>query len=180
MSAANAAPNSVGFMPFGRVEVGTVTFLSTITLGIYFLIWLYKGMTIYRTMSRRSGANLEQLFWGTIIALGATFVLSLATIVLGLLAAIAAVVISAILINEVLKDRDEIGRRYGVLEQLPSAGTLIAVWVISEVLSLTLCGLIVGIPLAVWFYYQFFLGHNIIIDASQAAGERQGSGSSQI
>ena len=156
-------------MEYGRVDVTTVTFLSAITLGVYFFIWLYKAMKIYRSLSGRSGANLEQLFWGTVIAVGATVVLSVATVVLGLLALVAAIVIDAILLNEVLKDRDEIARRVHLISRMPAAGLLVTLCVLSNVFGATICGLIIGIPLAIVFYYQFFTGHNTLMNAAEQA-----------
>ena len=151
-------------LELGRVDVGMVTFLSTITLGIYFMVWLYKAMRMYRTLSGRAGANLEQYFWGTVIAVGAAIVLSLLTGFLGLLAITAAIVLEALLINEVIKDRDA-AAPLTARAMLPSAGLLVTLAVLSNVVSLTVCGLLVGIPLAIWFYYQFFTGHNRLIEA---------------
>ncbi len=119
---------------------------------------------MYRTLSGRAGANLEQYFWGTVIAVGAAIVLSLLTGVLGLLAVIAAIVIEALIINEVIKDRDA-AAPVAARAMLRSAGLLVTLLVLSNVVSLSVCGLILGIPLAVWFCYQFFAGHNVLIDA---------------
>lgn len=157
-----ASPSTGSFLSVGRVEVGMMTFLSAITFGIFFMVWLYKAMREYRTFSGRQGANLEQYFWGTVIAVGATVVLSLLTVVLGVLAVIAAIVMEALLINEVLKDRDA-AAPISIRSSLPSAGLLITLLVLSNVVSLTVCGLVIGIPLAIWFYYQFFIGHNMLI-----------------
>jgi len=158
-----ATPNTGSFLEVGRVEVGMMTFLSTITLGIYFLVWLYKSMRVYRTLSGRAGANLEQYFWGTVIAFGSAIILSLITGVLGVLALIAGIVIEALLINEVIKDRDAAAPA-NIQPLLPSAGLLVTLLVVGNVVSLTICGLIIGIPIAVWFYYQFFTGHNLLIE----------------
>ena len=161
-------------LELGRVDVGMMTLLSTITVGIYFMVWLYKAMQMYRTLSGRAGANLEQYFWGTVIAAGVAIALSLLTGFLGLIAVIAVIVIEALLINEVIKDRDA-AAPVAARAMLPSAGLLVTLLTLSYVVSLTVCGLIVGIPLAIWFYYQFFTGHNGLIDALAQESPRPGS-----
>ena len=98
------------------------------------------------------------------IAVGAAIVLTLLTGFLGLLAITAAIVLEALLINEVIKDRDA-AAPLTARAMLPSAGLLVTLAVLSNVVSLTVCGLLVGIPLAIWFYYQFFTGHNRLIEA---------------
>lgn len=166
-------PPTGSLLDLGRVDVGMMTFLSTITFGIYFMVWLYKAMRMYRTLSGRAGANLEQYFWGTVIAAGAAIVLSLLTGFIGLIAVIAAIVLEALLINEVIKDRDA-ATPVSVRAMLPSAGLLVTLLVLSNVVSLTVCGLIIAIPLAIWFYYQFFTGHNRLIEANAQNGPGPG------
>lgn len=169
-SASGGATHGGGsFLAVGRVDVGMMTFLSTITLGVYFLVWLYKAMRVYRILSGRAGANLERYFWGTVIALGAAILLSLTTGVLGVLALIAGIVIEALLINEVIKDRDA-AAAVNIRPLLPSAGLLVTLLVVANVASVTVCGLIIGIPVAIWFFYQFFTGHNLLIQSVENGG----------
>ena len=156
--------DGVGDEQLEKVEVGMMAFISIITLGIYFFVWLYKSMHAYRKLSGRSGANLDTYCWGTVIAVGVAVILSLLTIILGILAGIAALVMQVILVSEVLKDRDAAAPS-AVRAQLPSAGLLITLLILGHLTSVTLCGLIVGIPLFVWFYYQFFTGHNMLVNA---------------
>ena len=167
--AAAAAPSPVGtFMSPGRVDVGLVTFLSVITFGIYWMVWVYGAMKEYRAHSGRVGRNLEQLFWGMVIALGVAVVLGIFTVVLWFVAVVAYIVIAAFFVYELMLDRDAIAARLGIVG-LPTVGMLLTLSILANVFSATFCGVIIGIPLGIWFYIEFFRGHNRIVEAGGLA-----------
>ena len=157
-------------MSTGRVDVAVMTLLSVVTLGIFFLIWVYKAMKEYRQLSGREGQQMDQYYWATIICLGASVVLTALTGVLGILTAIAAIVVYALFLNELIKDRDTIAARLGVTG-LAGSGLLITLAVVGNALAFTLIGLVVWIGLEIWFCIVFFQSHNKVAEALSRSAE---------
>lgn len=160
------------FLTYGRVSVGMTTFLCIITLGIYYLIWIYKNMKVYRALSGRAGANMEQLFWGLVIAIGLTVLFSW-TIIGSLLLGIAIIVLQIMLTSQMLDDRIAIAQRYGFLPQLPSKGYTMGILIAALVSPYLIVTLLITLPLLIWYLVVFFRGHNVVVDgvarAAQAA-----------
>lgn len=153
-----------GLLSYGKVDVSILVLLSAITGGIFWLIWVYRAMRFYRQQTGQPGNTLDIYFWGTVISLGVALVLGLVTVGIGFGILVVSVVFLALLVSELVKDQRQIAARYGAAG-ITSVGAMVTLFVFANVLSATIVGLIIGIPLAVWFYYLFFRDHNRVIDA---------------
>lgn len=167
-------PQSTGsnIMQLGRVDVAMMTLLSTVTLGIWWLVWAFQEIKIYRRISGRTGPNLEQYFWAYVIALGSGFVLSMVFLPLGILASIASIVIGAMFLHQWTQDRDAIAQRYGTSAPLASGGSLIALWIVAQILTLTFVGIIIALPLLVVLSVMIFNSHNRVVEGVESGGLR--------
>lgn len=163
-----ARPPSSGLLGRGTVDPGTLTLLSIVTLSIYWFVWVYSPMQDYRRFSGRQSPNIVQLFWATVICAGVVAVMALVFPLLALIAAIALVAIDAVLFNEILKDRDLAIAQAGAPPAEGSRALLVTLIVVANVLSLTVCGLIIAIPIMIYVFLIFFRGHNTFV---QAVGE---------
>lgn len=161
-------PATSGLLGRGSVDPGTLTLLSIVTLSIYWFIWVYGPMQDYRRFSGRQSPNIVQLFWATVICAGVVMVMALVFPLLALIAAIALVAIDAVLFNEILKDRDLAIAQAGSPPAEGSRALLVTLIVVANVLSLTVCGLIIAIPIMIYVFLIFFRGHNTFV---QAVGE---------
>lgn len=159
------------FLTYGRVSVGMTTFLCVITLGIYYLIWIYKNMKVYRALSGRAGANMEQLFWGLVIAIGVTVLFSW-TVILSILLGIAIIVLQIMLTSQMLDDRIAIAERYGFVSQLPSKGYTLGILIAGLVSPYLIVTLLITLPLFIWYLVVFFRGHNVVVDGVAQAAQQ--------
>lgn len=153
-----------GVLSYGRVDVGVLVLLSAVTLGIFWLIWIYRAMRFYRQQVGKPVNSLDVYFWGTVISLAVAVVLGVVTLGIGLVGIVVGIVFMALLVAELVKDQGQIAARYGAAG-ITSVGAMVALITVANLLSVTLVGLIVGIPLVVWFYYLFFRDHNRVIAA---------------
>jgi len=167
---ATAVPGSVGDLT-ARVDVGVAVFLSVITIGIYWDIWLYKRLFWYAQESGRPLGNRINYFWLFIGFLAAGLFLGLLSVGFFLFfllivgAVIASAVFSSLLINEIGKDQATITQRAAIRPMSASPATLVTLWVVGNAVGLTVVLLPVGIVLLVFFYIYFFRNHNAVIDS---------------
>jgi hypothetical protein len=163
-SATSQPWGGTGVLGYGRVDVGVLVLLSAVTGGIFWLIWVYRAMRFYRQQVGKPVNSLDVYFWGTVISFAVALVLGIITLGIGLVGIIVGVVFMALLVAELIRDQTQIAGRYGA-SGITSVGAMVALITVANLLSVTLIGLIVGIPLAVWFYYLFFRDHNRVIAA---------------
>lgn len=156
-------PTQQPFIQYGRVDVAVTTLLCLITFGIYYLVWIYKNMTVYRALSGRQGANMTQLFWGLTIAVSLTVLFSW-TIIGGILLSVAIVALQIILTSQMLDDRIAIGQRYGFATEPPSKSLIMGVLIATMVSPYLIVALLITVPLAAWYLVLFFRGHNVVVD----------------
>lgn len=144
----------------GPVEVGSATVLSTITLGIYWLFWIYPAFQDYARKADRSASNSTTLFWTYVGTLAATFIFALFFFPLALIAIVAAVVVSGMLVNDIVRNREIAIERAGGDPTEQARGLQVTLYVLANVFAATVCGIVIAIPLTIWFYLIFFRGHN--------------------
>lgn len=169
-TSATAGPGLARSVPTGPavkpLSVAVSVLLTVATLGIWMLVWAFEAMHGYRRLSGRSGTDLNALYWGAVGAVIATFVLSFLFLPLGFLAAIGATVVLAVLLNEMLIDRDTAAAQLGIPGALHSRATILGLYIASNVLALTLIGLIAAIPMSLVYLAIFFGDHNRIAQAA--------------
>ena len=134
-----------------RHDLGTasVIALSVITLGIYGLVWFYQSAMAYREIAGRSSSTPE-LFWWYV----GTYVLTVILVffpLAGLIPIVAGVVVGAFLLRQVLSDRDAAMRLLGIRPDVHSVGSHMCLWILGEVLSWVLLGLVPTLIQAIWF-----------------------------
>ena len=141
--------------------------LATVTFGIYWFVWVYRAMRFYREQAGRPPGSLDLYFWGSVISFAVVVFLAVATGGVGLILVIVPVVFTALLIAEISKDRAAIAARYAVTG-LTGTAALVTLIVAANLLSVTICGALIGIPLAIWFYYLFYRDHNLLVTSMGA------------
>jgi hypothetical protein len=161
-SVSSSGPIRITPVPRGQgpVEVGSATVLSAITFGIYWLFWIYPAFQDYARKADRSASNSTTLFWTYVGTLGATFIFALFFFPLALIAMVAAVVVSGMLVNDMARNRENAIERAGGDPCQQARGLQITLYVLANVFAATVCGIVIAIPLTIWFYLIFFRGHN--------------------
>ena len=148
--------------PLRKADVGVVILLSVVTIGIYGLVWFYGAMRSYRWVAARPGSSSDTLFWAYVSCCIAALVLSV--IYIGFLIGIAAIVVGALLLSNVLTDRETTCSRIGGVPGLRTTGFHLGLWLAAEICSATCFGMIAGIPLAIVQAVLFLQDHNLIVD----------------
>ena len=149
-------------VPLRRAEMGLVILFSIITLGIYGMVWFYGVMRSYRSIAQRPGSSSDTLFWVYVSCVIAGFLLS--WIYIGFAIYVAAIVVGAILLSNVLQDREVAASRIGGIVGLNSSGTHMTLWLAAEILTVTCFGAVLGIPLAIVQAILFISDHNRVVD----------------
>jgi hypothetical protein len=155
----------------GKVDVALMTLVSSVTLGIMWLVWAFQEFRIYRRITGRTAPNLETYFWSYVGACAAAAVFSLMLLVpFALIASVAGVVVGALFLDGWMRDRDDIAARYGATGTLTGRGGLLALWIGANVAGLTIIGIVVCIPLMIVLTVLIFQSHNRVVEAAQNAG----------
>lgn len=145
------------------VDVGMSVFLSLITAGIWWMVWIYPRLTWYSLQSGRPMANRLTYFW-LVVGLGAAGVVSF--LILPLLwfpLFIATVVFGCLLTVDIVRDQEAIATRNGGGPSLPgTVTTLVALYALAGGLGLTVILLPIAIVVLVFYFLFFFRNHNVV------------------
>ena len=148
------------------VDVGVSVLLTLITLGIWFFFWLYPRLTWYAQESGRSLGNRVAYFWLLVGLSIGSVVFGLVTFVFAFLLIIAALVFGALLTHLLVVDQ------VTIVESSPSEpakivspSTMVVLYVVAGVLSLTVVLIPIGIVVYVFFYMYLFRNHNAVIES---------------
>lgn len=147
-------------------QVGMFTFLSMITLGIWWLVWLHPRLGWYAEQSGRPVGNRVRYFW---IFVGLSALSAIAALVgplPTLLLAIAAAVMGCLLVRDVARDQVQILAERGHGSATKPA-TLVALFAVASVSAPTLLLLPVALVVGVVFYVLWFRNHNAAVDTLQ-------------
>ncbi len=145
------------------VDVGMSVFLSLITAGIWWLVWVYPRLTWYSQQSGRPmGARLTY-FW-LVVGLGAASVVSFLIFpLLWFPLYIASVVFGCLLTVDLVRDQEAIALRNGWGPALPgSVTTLVVLSSVAGGMGLTVILLPIAIGVLVFYFLYFFRNHNVI------------------
>lgn len=82
------------------------------------------------------------------------------------MATIAVIVLEYVLINTVLVDRDCVAHTLGVRGKLHDRSGLVALNACSNGAAFKCFGLVVGIPLMIWFFIWYLNHHNLVVQTS--------------
>jgi len=149
-----------------RVDVGLSTFLTLITLGIWFFFWLYPRLSWYSRTSGRPVGNRITFFWVLVGLFAGGVLSSLAFPLLAFPVLIAGVVFGSLLTNELAKDQEATVRRLNPVSALPATPTtLVVLYVVGNGIGITIFLLPVSLVLLIFFYVLFFRNHNAMVDA---------------
>lgn len=159
-------------MPSGRVDVGLMTLLSTVTLGIWWLVWVFPEIRNYRRLSGRREPNVENYFWAYVIIGAVTVTLSWLIIFLlpiAFLTYFAGVVAGAMFLSQWTRDRDLAAANFGGSRNLASRTTLLALWISANLLAATFIGIFVAFPLLIVLTVLIFRSHNELVHVVEAS-----------
>lgn len=168
-----AAPPQYAYTPpapnlASRVDVGLSTFLTLITLGIWWAFWMYPRLTWYARTSGRPVGNRVTYFW---VLVGLTIASALMAFVFPLLwipGYIAAIVFGGLLTYDLAKDQEATIKRANPVSGPPATPTtLVVLYAIGNGVGITIVLLPVTVVLLVFFYVFFFRNHNAMVDASK-------------
>lgn len=165
---------SPGAMPVPRrvaepMSPEILTLLSVVTVGIFWLFWVFKQQRIYTRVAGRVGGSTEGLYWGMIATFGAATVLLVLFPPLGWVTFIACLVVQSLFLNSWLHDRNTIAARLGSV-RMESKETIIALNILAGILSLTILGLLLSIPLMIAVFFMIYRSHDRLVKAATAAG----------
>jgi hypothetical protein len=169
-SAHRATLDARGDRPLLRfdMELPLVVILSVVTLGIFYLIWFYGALSSYRELSGRRSATIT-LFWINVatlcVAVIGVSILPLVSLPLEL----GSLAVGTYLMHEVLLDRAAMVKQLGEIEGLQSYTTLMALYVVSGVLCLSIAMLLIvpcmiGVPLFAVLVFLMVSDHKRIVD----------------
>lgn len=169
-SAHRATSGARGDKPLLRfdMELPLIVVLSVVTLGIFYLIWLYGALSSYRELSGRRSATIT-LFWINVatlcVAVMAVSILPLVSLPIEL----ASLAVGTYLMHEVLLDRAAMVEQLGEIEGLQSYTTLMALYVVSGVMCLSIAAILIvpcmiGVPLFVGLVFMMVSDHKRIVD----------------
>lgn len=151
-----------------RVDVGLSTFLTLITLGIWFFFWLYPRLTWYSRTSGRPMGNRVTYFWVLVGLVAGGVIFSFVFPLLGIPVFIAGVVFGSLLTHELAKDQEATVKRVNPVSGPPATPTtLVVLYAVGNGIGITIVLLPVTVVILVFFYVFFFRNHNAMVDASQ-------------
>lgn len=166
--ARDAYPSRAPYL--ARVDVTGMTLRSCGTLGLWWLVWCYREIALYRELSDRRFLGLRGLFWLLVGSLVATIVTAWGSSVRGVPLAIVTIGLGAAFVTAFARARDHAVARYALLGGLPSRLLVIVLFSAAVMLSLTHVGVVLMfIPLAAFFIYTY-QWHNRVVDAVEAQG----------
>ncbi|MBM3992284.1 MAG: hypothetical protein FJ298_14950 [Planctomycetes bacterium] len=119
----------------------------------------YQCAQAYRRELPGAAPNFEWQFWTSLgLSLGGA---ATSGVGIGFVLLLGAVVIGALMLSEVCAAREELARRTGVAAHLTSSSTQVTLWVLGQVLSIVIVGLVLLVIQGV----QFFEDHNTVVRA---------------
>jgi hypothetical protein len=141
-------------------------FLTIITLGIWFVVWLYPRLAWYAQQSERPMGNRVTYYWLLIGFTVASIFIGLFTFLLWFPLFIAAIVFGSLLTYELVKDQEAIVTSRGALIGLAATPTtLVTLYAVGNGLGVTILLLPATIILLIIFYFLFFKNHNASVAA---------------
>lgn len=145
------------------VDVGMSVFLSLITAGIWWLVWVYPRLTWYAQQSGRPMGNRVTYFW-LLVGLSAAGVVSFLIFpLLWFPLYIAAVVFGCLLTVDIVRDQEAIAIRNGGGPSLPgTVTTLVVLYAVAGGLGLTVFLIPLAIVVFVFYFLFFFRNHNVV------------------
>lgn len=150
-----------------RVDVGLSTFLTLITLGIYWLFWMYPRLSWYSRTSGRPIGNRVTYFWVLVGLFAGGILTFLIFPILGFPIFIAGVVFGSLLTNELAKDQEATVKRLNPVSGLPATPTtLVVLYAVGNGIGITVILLPASIVILIFYYVFFFRNHNAMIHAA--------------
>lgn len=145
------------------VDVGMSVFLSLITVGIWWLVWIYPRLTWYSQQSGRPPGNRLTYFW-LVVGLGAASVVSFLIFpLLWFPLYIASVVFGCLLTVDIVRDQEAVALLLGWGPTLPgTVTTLVVLYALAGGLGLTVILLPIAIVVLVFYFLFFFRNHNVV------------------
>jgi hypothetical protein len=161
-SSSNAAPARADLAR--QESVGLSVFLTFITLGIWFVVWLYPRLTWYAQQSGRPMGNRVTYYWLLIGFTVGSFVLGLVTLLLWFPLFIGAIVFGSLLTYDLVKDQQIIVSTRGAGAGLAATPTtLVVLYAVGNGIGITLVLLPATLVLLIIFYWLFFKNHNAAV-----------------
>ncbi|MGC3996887.1 MAG: GYF domain-containing protein [Anaeromyxobacter sp.] len=148
-------------------DVATVILLHIVTLGIYGLVKFFQAGKLYQRLARVPSSNFEALFW-SMIACSVLGVLT-SLVGIGFLFFIASFILSILALNELLSLRDRAVATLARPPQLTSGSTHKVLYIVGQITSLILVGVILLIVQGL----KFLEDHNNLVAAFRAGGAQQ-------
>lgn len=149
--------------PAEPVDVGLSTFLSFITAGIWWLIWLYPRLDWSARVAGRPIGNRVTYFWIYVGTVSGAVLFSIVFLPLWFLAAIGAAVIGSLLAYELGKDQETVIRTRSPGTPPPAtATTQVVLFATASGTAVTIVLLPVSLILAVFYTVFFFRNHNAV------------------
>lgn len=147
-------------------RVGLSVFLTLITLGIWFVVWLYPRLTWYSQESGRPMGNRVTYYWLLIGFSISSLVLGLFTFLLLFPLFTAAIVFGSLLTYLLVKDQEQIVSSRGAVFGLAATPTtLVVLYAIGNAMGLTVILLPATLVLIIIYYWLFFKNHNAAVAA---------------
>ena len=147
-------------------SVGLSVFLALITLGIWFVVWLYPRLTWYAQQSGRPMGNRVTYYWLLIGFTVGAIVLGLFTFFFWFPLFIAAVVFGSLLTYDLAKDQKTIvTSRNALIGLAATPTTLVVLYAVGNGIGVTIFLLPVTLILVIIFYWLFFKNHNAAVAA---------------
>lgn len=145
------------------VDIGLSVFLSVITFGIWWLVWVYGRLAWYAQQAGRPMGNRVTYFWlfvGLNIG-GVVSVLVFPLLWIPIYAAVA--VFGSLLAFDLAKDQEAIISRSGGRVALPAnPATLVTLFAVGTGVGVTIVLLPVTVVLLVFYYLYYFRNHNAV------------------
>jgi len=153
-----------------RVSVGTVIFLSILTLGIYGMYFFYTCAISYKRALPNRSSYFVPVFWVYVMTNILFIAVAIAQAVLGdgslngarMVIVGVGTVLGIVLLMEVLRMRQEMLQKYSVTNKVQANATHLSLYIVGSLLSVILVGVIFLIIQAVLFIGD----HNNIAEGS--------------
>ena len=146
--------------------VGLSVFLTLITFGIWFVVWLYPRLTWYAQQSGRPMGNRVTYYWLLIGFNIGAIVLGLFTLLLWFPLFIGAVVFGSLLTYDLVKDQQQIvSTRSTSIGLAATPTTLVVLYAVGNGIGVTIVLLPATLVLLIIFYWLFFKNHNAAVAA---------------
>ena len=157
--------------------------LSVVTLGLWGLFCFYRTLRVYRRLSEAPASNGELLFWIFTGILGFVLLFLLPTVGFTWFLMFPAVIVGAFLLRETLRLRDGAIQRLvpgsatqpGLYPAVRSDDWHFGLWITGSVLTLTVFGAIVGVPILVAQALAWFEDWNRLAALARARTAPMGS-----